>query len=124
MSVMVMGWHSMGRAGSVPWEAVAGMDPLPGGTEEPWGCGTWGHGDSGGLGSAGQCWTRWALGLPSSEDSGHRTGLGVLGVLSLSGPFGFCSQLQLHSRLPWPWKDLLAGILGVGSGARPCAIAS
>lgn len=50
--------------------------------------------------------------------------LRVPALPSLSGPFGFCGWLQLHPRLQWPWKELLAEILGVASGTVPYAIAS
>lgn len=92
--------------------------------------GTWG---SDGPGSAGELLDSMGSGVPSSEGSVERREgkeRGAHGVLrvpalpSLSGPFGFCSWLQLHPRLQWPWKELLAEILGVASGTGPCAIAN
>lgn len=87
---------------------------------------TWG---SGGLGSAGEL-SDFGGSQPGGscgkeEGRGEESAGGAEPSLpSFSGPFGFCSWLQLHSRLQWPWKELLAGILAVGSGTRPCAIAN
>lgn len=94
-----------------------------------WHLGTGGHGAAVASAALGSCGAAWAAGDSSSEDSVERRERGARGVLrslppSLSGPFGFCGWLQLHSRLQWLWKELLAEILGLGSGTRPCAIAS
>lgn len=139
-SVVVVDQHSMGKMCCVLWEAagsfcldVTGMDPLavgvePGGIEEPWGWGPWGHGAVVALAVLGSCWTRWALGFSAQRVlwKGWREGEGSMWGAEGPSPPQLVWALWLLRLAPAASQATVAMERAPGrnsgSGIRNCAL--